>query len=169
MYESIACITTMLSSVTQALKDYSLNSGHGAACVSNEIPKQILDHAKACNIVDHLCVCLATTGSSLASGSSEMLRAACEACRATWSLIDASEIQHMKENGKQFPLRTMQNHHLLQHDIKDQERHSLHDSEPSKFVDSLAKSFLRSKGVQVAIYYCIRQRLEASLCAAIQV
>ena len=169
LYESTACITVMLSSASQGLKAYFSSSDHKDATVPDETLKQIMDHAKTSGLVDHLCLCLATTGSSLISGSSEMLRAACETCRAIWSLIDASEILHIKGSANQFPLSAMQSHSLARLDISDQERHSLINSESSKFVEAFTKAFLRSKAVQVAIYYCLHQRIEASLCAGIQV
>ncbi|KAL5564765.1 hypothetical protein UlMin_027929 [Ulmus minor] len=156
-YESTACITVMLSSVAQSLKS-----------TVNEMLKMILDHAKTSGLVDHLCLCLATMGSSLISGSSEMLRAACEACRAIWSLVDALEVHYMKGITYQFPLSAMQSHFLLRLDISDQERGSLLSSESAKVVEAVTKAFLRSKAVQVSIYYCLHQRLEASLCAGIQ-
>lgn len=169
MYESTACITVMLSSVAQGLKDYSSSSGHEDISVPIQTFKKILDYAKTSGFVDHLCLCLAITGSSPVSGSADIPRAACEACRAIWSLVDASETLHMKGNAKQFPLITMQNHHLLQLGIGIQEKDSSQATESAKFVDSVTKAFLHSKGVQVAIYYCLHQRLEASLCAGIQV
>ncbi|XP_062091497.1 serine/threonine-protein kinase TIO isoform X1 [Humulus lupulus] len=168
LYESTACITVILSSVSQSLKAYFLSSDRDDMTVPIETLKQILEHAKTSGLVDHLCLCLATTGSSLISGSSEMLRAACEACRAIWSLIDASEILHVKGSANQFPLSAMQSHSLARLDISDQERRSLLNSESAKFADAVTKAFLRSKAVQVAIYYCLHQRNEASLCAGIQ-
>ncbi|PON97482.1 GPCR kinase [Trema orientale] len=168
LYESTACITVMLTSVSQGLKQSFLRSDHDNIAVPVETLKQILDHAKTSGLVDHLCLGLATTGSSLISGSSEMLRAACEACRAIWSLIDASEILHMKGSASQFPLSAIQSHSLVRLDISEQERRSLLNSESAKFADAVTKAFLRSKAVQVAIYYCLHQRTETSLCAGIQ-
>lgn len=159
----------MLSTVAQGLKAVSSSSDREVISVPYETVKKILDHAKTSSLVDCLCLCLATTGSSLIAGSSEMLRASCEACRAIWSLIDASEIIHMIENTKQFPLSAMQNHSFVRLDISDQEKGSLHGSESAKFADAVTKAFLGSKSVQVSIYYCLHQRLETSLCAGIQV
>uniref|UniRef100_M4DYE4 non-specific serine/threonine protein kinase n=1 Tax=Brassica campestris TaxID=3711 RepID=M4DYE4_BRACM len=72
LYEACSCITTMLSRVAENLKTSTPDS----------TSQQILEHANMSRIVDHLCLCLASSGSSLASGSSHMLAAACEACRA---------------------------------------------------------------------------------------
>lgn len=157
----------MLASVVQALKAFSSSSGPEVISTPNEMLKRILGHAKTCGLVDHLCLCLATSGSSLISGSSDKLHAACEACQAIWSLIKASEILYMIENAYQFPL-SAQHSPLLQLNINNQEGSFL-ISESSKMVDAVTKVFLRSKAVQVAFCYCLHQRLEASLCAGIQV
>ncbi|MBA0872366.1 hypothetical protein Goshw_012394, partial [Gossypium schwendimanii] len=85
-------------SLTQAPK------GIASPSVINESLKQILDHAVTSRLVDHLCLCLATSGASLSFGSTNMLLAACEACRAIWSLMDAHEIFFVKENPSLFPL-----------------------------------------------------------------
>ncbi|KAM1676868.1 hypothetical protein FF1_042213 [Malus domestica] len=161
LYESIACITIMLRRVTQGLKSFSSTSE------PNEALKQILDHAKRSGLVDQLCLCLVTAGSSLISGSSNMLRAACEACVAIWFLIDASENLCMKRNAYLFPLNTMR-WPSPQLDIRDQDQGSLIGTEASKLVAVVTRAFLRSKAVQVAIHYCLHQRLEASLYAVIQ-
>ena len=152
----------MLRRVTQGLKSFSSTAD------PNEALKQILDHAKRSGLVDQLCLCLVTAGSSLISGSSNMLRAACEACVAIWFLIDASENLCMKRNAYLFPLNTMRRP-SPQIDIRDQDQGSLIGTEASKLVAVVTRAFLRSKAVQVAIHYCLHQRLEASLYAVIQV
>ncbi|EXB29179.1 Serine/threonine-protein kinase 36 [Morus notabilis] len=169
LFESIACITVMLASVVQGLKACSSGSGSEVISTLNELLRCMLDHAKRSSLVDHLCLCLATSGSSLLSGSSDKLHAACETFRAIWLLIHASETLYMKENAYQFPLSALQSPSLLRLDISNQDRGSLVDTESAKVVDAVTKAFLRSKAVQVALYYCLRQRLEASLCACIQV
>lgn len=171
MYEATACITIMLSRVAQNLK--ALSSAPGPEGVSaprvNETLKQILDHAKTAGLVDHLCFCLATSGSSLNSGSSNMLRAACEACRAIWSLIDALEVHFTIENAYLFPLNAFWSHSLLRLDIRDSDRGSLVGPESVRIVDALTRAFLRSKAVQLAITHCLHQHAEATLSAVIQV
>lgn len=154
----------MLSRVAQGLKA-------SAASVPevNETLKQIMDHAKTSGVMDLLCLCLATSGSSLVSGSSNLLRAACEACRAVWSLIDAFEILSHKENAYLFPLFSLRSHSLLQLDIRGQDRGSWVGTDSTKAVDVVTRAFLKSKAIQVAIYYCLHQRLEATLCAGTQV
>lgn len=161
----------MLSRVAQGLQATSLNSSPEAVStpVMSETMKRILDHAKTCGLVEHLCLSLATSGSSLISGSSNMLRAACEACRAIWSLIDAVETLFMKSNVYSFPLNALWSHSLTRLEIRDQERGSLTGTDSSRIIDAVTRAFLKSKAVQVAIYYCLHQRLEAVLSASIQV
>lgn len=158
----------MLTRVTQGLKTISSTSVPTAVSVPNDTVKQILDHAKKSGLVDQLCLCLVTAGSSLISGSSNMLRAACEACSAIWLLVDASESLSMKRNAYSFPLNTW---HIpsLPLDSKDQDQGSLIGTESTKLVAAVTRAFLRSKAVQVALHYCLHQRIEASLHAGIQV
>ncbi|EEF42336.1 ATP binding protein, putative [Ricinus communis] len=158
LYEASACITVVLSTIAQGLKATALTSGS----------EKILDHAKTCGLVEHLCLCLATSGSSLISGSSNMLRAACEACKAIWSLIDAVETLFMNATAYLFPLNALRSHSLTRLDIRDQERGSLIGTDSARIIDAVTRAFLKSKAVQVAIYYCLHQRLEAALSASIQ-
>lgn len=131
--------------------------------------KEILDHAKAANIADTLLSHLVTCGTSLMSGSSNLLRAACEACRAIWSFIDAFEIQSTKENAHLFPLSSMYSHSLDRLNLKADESEPLIGIDSEKIVEAVTRAFLRSKAVQIAFYYCLRQRLEAAWSSAIQV
>ncbi|KAL6286565.1 hypothetical protein ACE6H2_010955 [Prunus campanulata] len=167
LYASIACITVVLTRVTQGLKACSSTSAPEAVSDLNGTLKCILDHAKTSGLVDQLCLCLVTAGSSLISGSSNMLRAACEACRAIWLLIDASENISTKRNAYSFPLSTLRSP-SLQFDIRDQDQSSLIGTESAKLVAAVTRAFLGSEAVQVAIHYCLHQRLEASLYASIQ-
>ncbi|KAF3589204.1 hypothetical protein F2Q69_00029678 [Brassica cretica] len=70
LYEACFSITIMLSRVAEDLKTSTPDSNS----------QQISEHANMSCIVDHLCLCLASSGSSLAYGSSQMLAAPCEAC-----------------------------------------------------------------------------------------
>ncbi|AAD50043.1 Hypothetical protein [Arabidopsis thaliana] len=128
-----------------------------------EIFIQILEHANMSRIVDHLCLCLASSGSSLTSGSSQMLAAACEACRAIWILIDTSETFFKNDDVNILPLDALQNR-LSQHDIGNSEWGPLSE----KLVDTVTRAYLRSKHVQVAVGHCLHQRVEAPLVSAIQ-
>nr|KYP49748.1 Serine/threonine-protein kinase 36 [Cajanus cajan] len=62
LYESSACITVMLSRVAQVLRPPPQSQE-----TLNETTNKILDHAKTSGLVDHLCLCLAISGSSLIS------------------------------------------------------------------------------------------------------
>ncbi|XWS08043.1 hypothetical protein CRYUN_Cryun41cG0043600 [Craigia yunnanensis] len=161
--ESCACITTILARVAQGLKGVSSPS------VVNESLKQILDHAVMSRLVDHLCLCLATSGSSLSSGSTNMLPAACEACRAIWSLMDALEIFFLNKNPNLFPLDALRSHSLVRLDIKDHALGLLAGTESAKVLDAVTRAFVRSKAVQFAIVHCLHQRVEPALSAAIQI
>ncbi|XP_062000742.1 serine/threonine-protein kinase TIO isoform X1 [Rosa rugosa] len=155
LFESIACITVMLTRVNQGLKQ--------AVSDPNEAVKQILDHAKTSGLVDQLCLCLATAGAGLISGPSNMSRSACEACMAIWLLVDTSEFFSTKGNAISFPLNT------LRSPSRAQDRGgSLIGTESARLVAVVTRALVRSKPVQVAIHYCLHQRLEASLCAGIQ-
>ena len=144
----------MLSRVAEDLKTSTPDSNS----------QQILEHANMSCIVDHLCLCLASSGSSLAYGSSQMLAAACEACRAIWILIDTSETFVKNDNAYIFPLDALQSHCLSQLDQRNIEWGPLSE----KLVDSVTRTYLRSKHVQVAISHRLHQRVEAPLISAIQ-
>ncbi|GMI78798.1 TWO IN ONE, FUSED [Hibiscus trionum] len=170
--ESCACITTILVRVSQGLRACSLTQvpkGVSSPSVVNESLKQILNHAVTSRLVDHLCLCLATSGASLSSGSTNMLLAACEACTAIWSLMDAHEIFFMKENPSLFPLDALRSHYLARLDIRDHARDWLAGTESAKVVDAVTRAFVRSKSVQFAIVNCLHQRAEPALSAAIHV
>ena len=83
-----------------------------------------------------------------------MLRAACEACRAIWSLVDAVETLFTKATASLFPLNALWNHSLMRLDIRDQERAPLIGTESARIIDVVTRAFLKSKAVQVPIYYC---------------
>ncbi|GJS49820.1 serine/threonine-protein kinase TIO, partial [Tanacetum coccineum] len=158
LFESIACITAIVSRVTQGLKASQVTKH---ADVSINGLKEILDHAKTAGVTDTLLSQLVTCGTSLMSGSSYLLRAACEACKAIWSFIDAYEIQSTRETTHVFPLSSMHYPSLDRLNIK--------GDESAKIVESVARVFLRSKAVQIAFYHCLRQRLEAAWSSVIQI
>jgi len=166
LYESSACITVMLSRVAQVVKSSSQISGQETL---NETANRILDHAKTMGLVDHLCLCLATSGSSLISGSSNMLRAASEACRAMWSLINALDILFMKKSAILFPINALRSHSLHRMEVVQHEQNLLDKADSTKVVDAMTRAFLRSKAVQVAVYYCFHQRLESAMSCCLQV
>ncbi|CAN1841824.1 Serine/threonine-protein kinase TIO [Linum perenne] len=134
-----------------------------------EASKQILERAKACGLMDHLCGCLVTSGQGLISGSSTMLRAACEACKAIGSFIEGVEALFMKANAISFPVTAFRSCSLRRLQIQDHEKVSLVGTDSARMIDAFTRAFLRSKAVQVAVSYCLRQRIETSLLATIQI
>ncbi|KAF5178747.1 Serine/threonine-protein kinase [Thalictrum thalictroides] len=168
--ESTACIAIMLTQVSQALRmpDSSAMPQNVSAPLSvDEASEQILSHAKKSGLVDLLLLALVASGSSssISSGSSVMVRVACEACRAMWELINVSEILSAKEHAFLFPLNTLRSH--CGHDVKD-DRGLVFERASDRIVDAMVAAFLKSKHMQIAIYYCLRQRLESPLSAALQ-
>ncbi|XP_047308146.1 serine/threonine-protein kinase TIO [Impatiens glandulifera] len=158
LYESSACVAVFLSHVAQGLKAQTVN----------ETLKQILHHAKASDVGDLLCKCLSTSGSHLISGSSHLIRAVSEACRALCSLMEAFEVLSMHNNPRVFPLHSFRSHNLQRLEIKDRDQSSFAGTELERIIDAVTNAFLRSKPIQVAIYYCLRQRLEASISSCTQ-
>ncbi|XP_073050015.1 serine/threonine-protein kinase TIO isoform X1 [Primulina eburnea] len=169
-YESTSCVAIMLSQVSQSLRASAATSTPEAASapsVVNKTLQQILVHAKSSDVVDYLCLCLESSGSSLVSGSTILLKAACEACRGIWSLIDAFELLSMRERPL-FPLNSLRSHSLLRLDLKGRDEGFLHGSESGEVTDVITKAFLKSKAIQVAVFFCLRQRNEIGLCAVLQ-
>ncbi|KAK2999894.1 hypothetical protein RJ639_023315 [Escallonia herrerae] len=68
-----------------------------------------------------------------------------------------------------FPLHAFRSHSLLPLDIRDHDLHSLVGTGSTKVVDAVTGAFLKSKGIQVAIYYCFHQRFEAVVCVGTQI
>ncbi|CAN1841816.1 Serine/threonine-protein kinase TIO, partial [Linum perenne] len=159
VYEASTCITSVLSKVANAVKASSSTSGSDT----------ILERAKACGLMDHLCGCLVTSGQGLISGSSTMLRAACEACKAIGSFIEGVEALFMKANAISFPVTAFRSCSLRRLQIQDHEKVSLVGTDSARMIDAFTRAFLRSKAVQVAVSYCLRQRIETSLLATIQI
>ncbi|CAI8602046.1 unnamed protein product [Vicia faba] len=58
---------------------------------------------------------------------------------------------------------------LLQRtEIMDHRQDPLFDEESTKMVDVMTRAFLRSKAVQVAVYYCFHQRIESATICGLQ-
>lgn len=171
LYESTACITVILSIAAQALKTFAATSAPreiSASTVVDERLDQVLEHAKTSGLAEILCLCLAKSGSSLMSGSSNLLRAGCEACRAIWLLVNAFEFLSCKDNARPFPLYSLRSHSLFQLDISGCGQGSLSETDLAAIVDGVTKAFIRSKAIQIAMYYCLHQRVEPTLSAAVQ-
>lgn len=155
----------MLNQVTSAIKKLSLSGPPKAI----DILKQILDHAKTSGLVDHLCLCLAASGTSMISGSANLSRVAAEGCRALWLLINALESLYLKENARTCPLTSLRSHSLVRLDIREHDRSPDIGTDCEKVLDAITRAFLDSKPVHCAILYCLRQRNEGVLLAGIQV
>ncbi|WJX17387.1 non-specific serine/threonine protein kinase [Trifolium repens] len=164
LYESSACITVILSKVSQVLRSSQVSGSETLNVTAN----RIIEHAKTSGLVDHLCQCLATSGSSLIAGSSNMLRAASEARRAAWSLINALDTLFNKKSAILFPISALPSHLLKRTEIMDHRQDPLYDEESTKMVDAVTRAFLRSKTVQVAVYYCFHQRIESATICGLQ-
>ncbi|KAL0452258.1 UNVERIFIED_CONTAM: Serine/threonine-protein kinase TIO [Sesamum latifolium] len=170
LYECTSCVAVMLSQVAHSLRASAVTSHPEAASapsVVNRTVQQILDHAKSSGVLDCLCLCLESSGLSLISGSTNLLRAACEACRGIWSLIDAFEILSMKRSAL-FPLNALRSHSLLRLDINENDERPSHGTNPGEVIDVITTAFLKSKAIQVAVYFCLHQRHEIGLCAGMQ-
>lgn len=171
LYECTSCVAVMLSQIAQSLRASAITSNLEAASSPLPVNKtilQILDHAKSSGVLSLLCLCLESSGMSLISGSTNLLRAACESCRGIWSLIDALDLLSPK-GYVLFPLNSLRSHSLLRIDLKDSDDAPSYERDLGEAIDFVTKGFLKSKAIQVAIYFCLRQRHELGLCAGVQV
>ncbi|OWM79409.1 hypothetical protein CDL15_Pgr022821 [Punica granatum] len=74
--ESSACITVFLSKVANTLKASSNSNTEatGTPVMARETVKSMMHHARTSGLVDHLCLCLATAGSSLQKVTGAILK-----------------------------------------------------------------------------------------------
>jgi len=162
----------MLSRVALGLKTLLSTEGPGKISAPSYVEQaliQITDNAKTSGLVEIMSECLIISGSSLISGSSNMVPAACEACKAIWYFIEALEIISVKGQVQVFPLNFSRQLSLYQPEDRVQNQGPPTDTEAVKTTDKLGKAFLGSKEMQVAIYYCFHNGLESALHAALQV
>lgn len=155
----------MLSHVTLVLKQSRTSESSKA----EETVLPLIAEANASEILGLLFECLTTSGTSLMSGSSNMVPAACESCKSIWYLINAVELICTKEQTYAFPLVYSRWHPSLQPNTVEHERYLRLHAEPVKIIEKFAKSFLESRSIQVAIYHCFHNGLESALHAALQV
>ena len=159
--ESTACLALMLSRVIPGLK----------ASMSSEDPKpveesllKIIDHARTSQLLELLCECLIASGSDTISGSTNMVPAACEACKAIWYLAHAVDIMSIGAHHFSFPLaNSWRQIHSMQ------EQGSMADSNSTNLINIFVKSFLASRPMQVAVYHCLHNGLESAIHACLQV
>ncbi|KAK9131113.1 hypothetical protein Sjap_011600 [Stephania japonica] len=164
--ESTGCITVMLCQVLQILTTASAAvSETGSLLV--ETSKKILDYASESGLVDLLFRSLAASGTSLMSGSSNMLRAACETCKAMWAFINALEILSIRQQALVFPLHALHSSSSRRLD-SGRDLGSLLGADSEKVVDAMVRAFAKSKPIQVAMCCCLHQRSESALFAGVQ-
>ncbi|KAK1677771.1 hypothetical protein QYE76_038619 [Lolium multiflorum] len=163
--ESTACLALMLSRVISVLK----------MSISSEGPNQveeslinIIDHARKSQLLELLCECLIASGSDIISGSTNMVPAACEACKAIWYLAHAVDIVSLGARNFSFPLASSwrQGHSKL--DGKMEEQDLLPDSNSTSLIAIFVKSFLSSRPMQIAVYHCLHNGLESAIHASLQ-
>ncbi|ONK63237.1 uncharacterized protein A4U43_C07F12800 [Asparagus officinalis] len=170
-YESTACIAVMLSRVVLGLKTSLIGDGPEKVVVpssTEEVFIQIVDSARTSGLVATMCECLINSGSSLISGSSNMVPAACEACKVIWYFIEATEIISVKGKTQVFPLKFSRQPSVHQPDDRENNQGPPTDTEAVKTIGMIGNTFLGSKEMQVAIYYCFHNGLESALHAALQ-
>lgn len=170
-YESTACIAVVLSRVVLGLKTSFSNERPEQASVPSSVKEaliQIVDDARTSGVVESMCECLIISGSSLISGSSNMVPAACEACKAIWYVVEALEITSVKGALLMFPLNFSRQLSLYQTDVRVHNQCPPTDTEADKTINLVGKLFLGSKEMQIAIYYCFHNGLESALHAALQ-
>lgn len=165
-YETTACIAIMLYHATSELKQ---STSYESTKPMERFLLQMVDCASESSVFQLLLECLTISGASLMSGSSNMVPAACEACKAIWCLINAVEIIFAKEQTYVFPLVYSRRQLSLQPDIMEYEQSLKLHKEPVKVITRLVKLFVESKAIQVAIYYSFHNGLESALYATLQV
>ncbi|XP_062188351.1 serine/threonine-protein kinase TIO [Phragmites australis] len=163
--ESTACLALMLTRVISGLK--ASMSSEGSKPVEESLLK-IIDHARRSQLLELLCECLIASGSAIISGSTNMVPAACEACKAIWYLAHAVDIMSISAHHFSFPLANSwrQVHSML--DSKIQEQGSMADSNSTNLINVFVKSFLASRPMQVAVYHCLHNGLESAIHACLQ-
>ena len=112
-------------------------------------------------MLELLCKCLIASGLSIVSGSTNMVPAACEACKAIWYLAHAVDIMSITAHHFSFPLANSRQ----QVDLKLDD--SMADS--NDLINRFSKSFLGSQPMQVAVYHCLQNGPESAIHASLQV
>lgn len=163
--ESTACLALMLSRVISVLKTSISSEGPNPV---EESLANIIDHARKSQLLELLCECLIASGSDIISGSTNMVPAACEACKAIWYLAHAVDIVSLGANHFSFPLASSWRKGHSKSDGKMQEQDSLPDSNSTSLINIFVKSFLASRQMQVAVYHCLHNGLESAIHASLQ-
>ncbi|TVU15955.1 hypothetical protein EJB05_39500 [Eragrostis curvula] len=163
--ESTACLAMMLSRVISGLK----------ACMSSDDPKPVEEsllkmiyHARKSQLLELLCECLIASGSDIISGSTNMVPAACEACKAIWYLAHAVDIVSINAHHISFPLANSWRQVHSKMGSKVQEQGSMEHSNSTILIDTFVKSFLASRPMQIAVNCCLHNGLESAIHASLQ-
>eukprot|EP01018_Ginkgo_biloba_P027021 Gb_09628 [translate_table: standard] len=172
LYESTACLSLMLARVASSLRKLpilgaALGLASGVPMEQNTV--QILGQAKALGTVDQLCICLATAGSSLMSGSCNSAPAAGEACKALWVLIDALNLASGKVQRHVLPLNAIKAYALGLLDAKDPIEDLKAENASFGVIETVTNFLLKSKGMQFACCYALLQGSEFTLSSSMQV
>jgi fused-like protein len=162
--ESTACLALMLFRVISGLK--ASMSSEGPKPVEESLLK-IIDHARRSHLLELLCKCLIASGSGIVSGSTNMVPAACEACKAIWYLAHAVDIMSITAQHFSFPLANSRQRIDLK--LDDKLQGSIADSNSTDIINKFSKSFLGSQPMQVAVYHCLHNGLESTIHASLQV
>ncbi|XP_042389024.1 serine/threonine-protein kinase TIO-like isoform X1 [Zingiber officinale] len=165
-YEATASIVIMLY---RAISELKQSTSYEGAKPMERFLLQMVDCASESSVFQHLLECLTISGTSFMSGSSNMVPAACEACKAIWCLINAVETIFAKEQTYAFPLVYSRRQLSLQPDIMEYEQSLKLHKEPVKVISRLVKLFVESKAIQVAVYYSFHNGLESALYATLQI
>ncbi|KAL6896827.1 hypothetical protein ACP4OV_007399 [Aristida adscensionis] len=163
--ESTACLALMLSRVISGLK--ASMSSEGPKPVEESLLK-IIDHARRSQLLELLCECLITSGSDILSGSTNMVPAACEACKAIWYLAHAVDIMSISTQHFSFPLANSWRQVHSKPNSKIEDQSSMTDLNSTNLINIFVKSFLASRPMQVAVYHCLHNGLESAIHACLQ-
>jgi fused len=156
----------MLSRVISGLK--ASMSSEGPKPVEESLCK-IIGHARRSQLLELLCECLITSGSDIISGSTNMVPASCEACKAIWYLAHAVDIMSISAHHFSFPLANSWQQVHSKMGGKLQETGSMEDSNANNLINTFVKSFLASRPMQIAVYHCLHNGLESAIHASLQV
>ncbi|GLJ38435.1 hypothetical protein SUGI_0782730 [Cryptomeria japonica] len=172
LYESTACVNVMLARIASGLRKSpfpeAASAISGFSTEQNAI-SQILGQAKALGTADHLCICLATSGTNLMSGSCNLAPATSEACKALWLLMDSLNYAFGKVKKHIFPLNAFKAYALELLDTKDPIEELKAEDASLGVVETVTSWLLKSKGMQFGFCYALLQGSEFALSSCMQV
>jgi fused-like protein len=149
--------------------DNTTNAVDGNSTQEGTIMSQILGQAKNLGTVEQLCLCLTSTGSSLASGSCSSAPVAAEACKAIWNLLKGLNILTVRGHKQSFPLSLLRGNAQSIADGRQNGAESRADSATKVMIEQVIASLLKSRDMNVAICYVLMHGSESGISAVIQV